>query len=97
MRQIGLYARRRLLRCGQIAVDDSDEPGQRSVVRVRHDKGNAIAGKAKAIASPLPGLVCRAARCATKAKHQTKYVQNFCARSVVFHVGGAGLALATKK
>jgi hypothetical protein len=60
-------------------------------------KGNAIAGKAKAIASPLPGLLCRAAYCATQAKHQTKYVQNFCARSVVFHGGGAGLALATKK
>ena len=34
---------------------------------------------------------------ATHAKHQTKYVQNFCARSVVFHVGGGERALATKK
>ena len=34
---------------------------------------------------------------ATQAKHQTKYVQNFYARSVVFHVGGAERSLATKK
>ena len=97
MRQIGLCARREAITLRMIAATPVSVAFGFGRVRVRHDKGNAIAGKAKAIASPLPGLVCRAARCATKAKHQTKYVQNFCARSVVFHVGGAGLALATKK
>jgi hypothetical protein len=46
----------RLLRCGQIAIDDNGDRGQRSVdfgkFAFGNDKGNTIAGKAKPIASP---------------------------------------------
>jgi hypothetical protein len=60
MRQIGLYVRRRLLRCGQIAVDDSGDPGQRSLDFEEFAFGmikgmQSLAGKAKAIASPYQG------------------------------------------
>jgi hypothetical protein len=54
---------------------------------------------ARQMRSPAPnkGSFAALRDYATQVKHQTKYVQNFCARSVVFYVGDTGTSLGNKE
>jgi len=42
---------------------------------------------------PVAHAADRTQNSARHGKHQTKYVQNFYARSVVFHIGGVGTSM----